>query len=319
MPPADVTKSRYRRTHAMARIALVFALVAACVGGDVGGNPPPDFPILDALDRTPDPACEGIWLAGIRGRVVDAAGAGVPGATVQHCLRLHDGRFVCTSPPRNDDGSIRFDMTDDAGWYAHVFDEEVRCVDELAIRVLHREEPYGTTYCHVPLAPDDAVQLLPRPAVLHEVAPATDLPPLGDEMTPRDVTFEGGVVLTNVVPGRLFDGEYEDLQGAFVTAEARPCFLDEGTEPLALYTFAPEIVSGEPMGLRLPNDAGLSEGTAVELWVLGGLGTVRADGTTIKEADFEPFGTATVTGGVIVSDPGVELPSLTTIGWRAVE
>jgi len=317
MRSADVTKCRYRRTDGMARFALFLALSSfACGGGDVGGNPPPDFPILDALDRTPDPACEGTWLAGIRGRVVDVNGEGVAGVTVQHCLRLHDGRFVCTSPPRNEDGSIQFEMTDGAGWYAYVFEEGVRCVDELAIRVLHREQPYGTTYCHVPLAPDDSVQLLPTPAVLHAVAPATELPPVGDEMAPRDVTFEGGVMLTGVVPGRLFDGEYEELQGAFVADEPRPCFLAEGDELLGLYTFAPEIVSGEPIGLRLPNDAGLPEGASVELLVLGGLGTVRADGTTIMEADFEPFGTATVTGGVIVSDPGVEVPSLTTIGWR---
>lgn len=305
----------------MARFALVLSFFLLACGGDddVGGNPPPDFPILEELDRTPDPACEGIWLAGIRGRVVDAAGEGVAGVTVQHCLHLHDGRFVCTSPPENDDGSFQFEMTDEAGWYAYVFDESVRCVDELAVRVLHREQPYGTTYCHVPLAPDDSVQLLPHPAVLHEVVPATDLPPLGDEMAPRDVTFEGGVVLTDVVPGRLFDGEYEDLEGAFVPVESELCFVEPGDALLGLYTFAPEIVSGEPMGLRLPNDAALAEGTAVELLVLGGLGTVRADGTPIMEADFEPFGTATVTDGVIVSDPGVEVPSLTTIGWRLAE
>lgn len=302
------------------RIALLALLLVACGDEEAGGNPPPRFPILDELDRTPDPSCEGIWLAGIRGRVVDTAGEGVAAATVQHCLRLHDGRFVCTAPPRNEDGSFRFDMTDDAGWYAYVFDEEVRCVDELAVRVLHRERSFGTTYCHVPLAPDDSVQLLPTPAVLHEVAAPAELPALGDEMAPRDVAFEGGVVLTDVVPGRLFDGDYTDLQGAFVpTEEPRPCFLAEGTELLGLYAFAPEIVSGEPIGLRLPNDAGLPVGTAIELLVLGGLGTVRPDGTQIDEADFEPFGTARVMGDSIVSDPGVEVPSLTTIGWRVRE
>lgn len=301
-------------------LALIASLAACGAPDEVGGNPPPRFPILDELDRTPDPECEGIWLAGIRGRVVDVAGEGVAGATVQHCLRLHDGRFVCTSPPQDEEGAFVFDMTDDQGWYAYVFEEGVRCVDELAVRVLHREADYGTTYCHVALAPDDSVQLLPRPAVLHEVLPPTELPPLGDEMEPRDVTFEGGVVLTGVVPGRLFDGEYEELQGAFVSAEERrPCFLAESDELLGLYTFAPEIVSGEPIGLRLPNDADLPEGTAVELLVLGGLGTVRADGTAIAEADFEPFGTATATGAAIVSDPGTEVPSLTTIGWRLLD
>ncbi len=304
----------------MARFAFALSLTLIACGGDddVGGHPPPDFPILRELDRTPDPACGGTWLAGIRGRVVDVAGDGVSDVTVQHCLRLHDGRFVCTSPPENEDGTFQFEMTDEAGWYAYVFEEGVRCVDELAVRVLHREGSYGTTYCHVPLAPDDSVQLLPTPAVLHEVVPAIGLPPLGDEMAPRDVTFEGGVVLTDVVPGRLFDGEYEELRGAFIADGARPCFLAEGEELLGLYTFAPEIISGEPVGLRLPNDAGLAEGTAVELLVLGGLGTVRADGSTIMEADFEPFGTAMVRDGTIVSDPGVEVPSLTTIGWRAL-
>jgi hypothetical protein len=305
----------------MARSSLALLLLAACGGPDeVGGNPPPSFPILEELDRTPDPACEGIWLAGIRGRVVDVAGEGVAGATVQHCLRLHDGRFVCTAPPQNEDGSLRLEMTDDEGWYAYVFDEEVRCVDELAVRVLHREQDLGTTYCHVPLAPERSVQLLPRPAVMYAVAPPAELPPLGDETTPRDVTFEGGVVLTDVIPDRLFDGDYEDLRGGFVSPEEpRPCFLTEGDELLGLFAFAPEIGSGEPLGLRLPNDAGLAEGAAVELLALGGLDTVRPDGSQIEEADFEPFGTATVMGDAIVSDPGVAVPSLTTIGWRVVE
>lgn len=302
----------------MHRFALTLLVLCACDDGPNGG--PPDFPVLEALDRTPDPACEGIWLAGIRGRVVDVAGEGVAGATVQHCLRLHDGRFVCTSPPQDDDGAFVFEMTDDEGWYAYVFEEGVRCVDELAIRVLHRERAFGTTYCHVPLDPEDSVQLLPRPAVMNDVVVPAELPPLGDPMAPRDVTFEGGVVLTDVVPGRLFDGEYEELSGAFVSAEEpRPCFVAEGDELLGLYTFAPEIVSGEPIGLRLPNDMGLAEGTTLELSVLGGLGTVRADGSAVMEADFEPFGTATVTSDAIVSDPGVEVPSLTTIGWRALE
>lgn len=303
----------------MARFSIALCLLVACGSREVGGDPPPDFPVLEGLDRTPDPACEGTWLAGIRGRIVDAAGEGVPGATVEHCLRLRDGRSVCTAPPANDDGSPRFDMTDDAGWYAYVFDEEVRCVDELAIRVTHREEPFGTTYCDVPLAPEASVQLLPRPAVLHEVAPPTELPPRGDETRPREVAFEGGVVLTGVVPAGLLGGAYEELAGAPLPETPRPCFLAEDEALLGLYTFAPEIDSGEPIGLRLPNDHGLEEGAAVQLLVLGGLGTVRGDGTPIAAAAFEPFGTATVVGGEIVSDPGAPLPALTTIGWRRLE
>ena len=69
--------------------------------------------------------------------------------------------------------------------------------------------------------------------------------------------------------------------------------------------------------VRIPAN-GLAEGTRVELLVLGGLETRLADGTSVHEADFDVFGTATVTDGMIVSDPGSELPYLSWLGYRAL-
>ncbi|MAQ14553.1 MAG: hypothetical protein CMN30_09710 [Sandaracinus sp.] len=294
-------------------------LLAGCPAREIDGNPPPHFAILDDLDRTPDPACEGHWVAGIRGRVIDARGAGVAGATVQHCLRLTDGRFVCTSPPTAADGTVQLEMTDDAGWYAYVFDPEVRCVDELTVRVLRRSMPtrYATAYCPVELDPDAAVQLLPHPAVLHPVDEPSALPPPGDEAAPRDVALPDGVTLTDVVPGALY-GDYEALRGASLPTDPNHCFLRsfENLETLlGLYALAPEVESAEPIGLRLPNDADLAEGSTVTLYALGGLATLRPDGEAIPEGAFQAFGTATVVGDVLVSDPGVALPATSVIGW----
>jgi hypothetical protein len=253
----------------------------------------------------------GTWVAAVYGRIVDTRGDGVEGAFAQHCLRLHDGRFVCTAPA----------MSLASGWYVQVFDEELRCVDEIAIRASKPGAGFSTTYCHIPLEPDDGVQLLPHPAALLDVAPPAALPPVGDPAAPRDVAFEGGVTLTGVVPDELFGGDYEDLAGSSVpltpAIDYRPCFLGEGEELLGLYAFAPEVEPLTPVGLRVPNDAELPDGTKVTLYALGGLATLRPDGTQIEEADFEAFGTATVQGDAIVSDEDVRMPALTWFGWRA--
>ena len=67
------------RTQCMRFVCALAAvgLLAGCPAREIDGNPPPHFAILDDLDRTPDPACEGHWVAGIRGRVIDARGAGI--------------------------------------------------------------------------------------------------------------------------------------------------------------------------------------------------------------------------------------------------
>ena len=125
------------------------------------------------------------------------------------------------------------------------------------------------------------------------------------------------VTLTDVVPGALY-GDYEALRGASLPTDPNHCFLRsfENLETLlGLYALAPEVESAEPIGLRLPNDADLAEGSTVTLYALGGLATLRPDGEAIPEGAFQAFGTATVVGDVLVSDPGVALPATSVIGW----
>ena len=280
---------------------------------EVGGSPPPDFEVLRELDRTPDPACEGVWVAAVRGRVVDVTGSGVMGARPQQCLRVHDGRFVCTVPGE----------ADAEGWYAQVFGVDNRCLDALAVRALLPGGSLSTTYCHVPLEPEDGVLLIPHPTVLHALEAPTDRPDLGDPTAARDVRFAGGVVLTHIVPDSLFDSGYEDLAAGLVPVDSRPCYLSgltdaEREEVLGIVAFAPEVRldTTTPVGLVLPNDQGLAEGTKVVLHILGGLETILIDGTQVPEADLVPFGTATVTAEGIVSDEDIAVPALTTIVWR---
>ncbi len=97
-----------------------------------------------------------------------------------------------------------------------------------------------------------------------------------------------------------------------------PCFA-EGLDLLGLYAFAPEVaVLGATGGfpIRIPNVHGLADGTRVDLFVLGGLDTFLPDGTQVHEAAFEAYGTASVSGGMIVRDVGSELPYLSWLGYR---
>ena len=62
----------------------------------------------------------------------------------------------------------------------------------------------------------------------------------------------------------------------------------------------------------------MPEGTAVELWLVGGTFTRLASGEDVEEGHFVPYGSGRVQGGQVVPDPGSELPYLSWLGYRAV-
>lgn len=286
-----------------------FLFVALALGLACGESAPAlDFPPdeLDMLDPTPDPSCTGTWTVGARGRVVDEAGNGVAGARPQMCLRLEDGTLLCLVPPETDaDGYFHQPFS------SEVPGEEPRCLSSVAIRVLLPGEPFATTYQHLELRPNGAILEIDQAITLYDVPP-TALPPEGDRSAPRDVAFDDGLVLT-VTPEAMI-GSYDRLS-ARRQSGATPAFA-AGTDLLGLYAFTPEASVSPGFPIQIPNRHGLAEGAQVELLLLGGLETFLADGTMVPEADFEVFGTATVRGEMIVSDPGSELPYLTWLGYR---
>lgn len=292
------------------RLLFIFVLCAAC-SADTGGtgNLITDFPPdpLDAIDASPDPSCTGTWAVGGRGKIVDENGNAVAGARPQLCLRSPTDTLLCVMPPES--GADGF-------WHQEVPEGDPRCVAEVALRALRPSAGFGTTYCHVPLTLNGGVIELREPIVLYATQPATSLPPLGDETAARTVVLADGLEL-DVIPDVLFGDDYAQLAGRRIDHTDPPCFA-EGIALDGLYVLGPETsVLGEAGGfvVRIPAD-GLAEGTQVELLVLGGLETRLADGSPVHEADFDVFGTGTVSDGMIVSDVGSELPYLSWLGYR---
>ncbi len=290
-----------------AKTLTLFALAIAtgCISDGGGNDDRPIFEELEALDTTADPTCAGTWIAGVSGRIVDEAGSGVGMALPQMCVR--NGEVLnCLAPD-----AARAD-----GWFAKVIPESSRCMDELNFRAFLPMGPYGTTYCQSDLRVSEGILEISDPLVLYNVEPAADLPPEGDPDMVRTVTIADGLEI-DVRPAPLF-GQYGSIGGARV--DGATCFADTSFD--GLYALTPESATypittgGTGFPIRIPTT--LAEGTTVDLFVLGGLDEFElANGETLHEGAFLKFGTGTVTGGKVVSDPGSELPYMSWLGFRA--
>ncbi len=207
--------------------------------------------------------------------------------------------------------------SDASGYWNQSIDEDNRCINEIAMRAVLPDAGFATTYCHVPLALTHGILEIRDPIVLYDIDRVASLPPLADADAPRDVMLADGLVL-EVTPSVFFGDEYDHLAASRIPVADPPCFA-EGLDLLGLYAFGPEVaVLGATGGfpIRIPNVHGLADGTRVDLFVLGGLDTFLPDGTQVHEAAFEAYGTASVSGGMIVSDVGSELPYLSWLGYR---
>jgi len=279
-------------------------------GADAGPpcEPPADDPFA-CEDLTPDPSCDAHWVVGATGHMITAAGDPVESGRAQFCVRLApDDRLVCLFPPQ----------TNAAGEFAIIVPEELRCLNRAAMRAIAPGQPLGTSYCPVEFEMGNApIVELSDPYVLHPVEPAV-VPPVGDEIAQRDVTFDGGLVLTLAPVDFASSPDYEALAGAPVDVAATACFRGD----LALngaYVFSPEVVVEAGAAVSIPNADGLAAGSVVDLYVLGGLETRLLDGTMVEEGELAAIGPATVNadGSAILSDPDTRLPYLSWLVWRA--
>lgn len=284
-------------------------------GADAGGAtdagaecvPSDDEPFLcESLE--PDPSCDGIWVVGVTGAMQTAAGDAVVGGRAQLCVRLFpDERLVCLRPA----------TTDDAGGFAIVVPDDIRCLTRAEMRALAPGQGLATTYCPVEFTGAGPIFDLSEPYVLHPVLAAT-VPPVGDETAARDVPFADGLVL-NLAPDDFFsDEDYLELAGAPVDVAATACFADGETFDGA-YVFEPEGEIGSGAAVSIPNASGLAPGAVVDLYILGGLDTLLLDGTMVAEGEVATIGTATVSadGTSIESDDGTRIPYLSWLLWRA--
>ncbi len=300
----------------LTRVSLVLGALGLAGCGEAGCPEPPadetprlePGPGLAALDSTPPVACPASFLAAATGAVMDQAGAPVPGARVQLCVRTAPGgALLCLRPP----------TTDAEGRFAIPVDTpSARCIEELTVRVRVPGQAAATTYCTVPPATDaDGVIALDAALPFFRLTrpDGCALPPEGDPEAPRDVMLGEGVTLLGLRPAQLDD--YDELAAGAFPLEGTCLAPPEGT--VAAWGFAPEGAVEGGVAFELENTTGLAPGTPVELHLVGGLDTALGDGRVLEEAEWARFGTGRVSadGAVITPDPGVRLPELT---WLAL-
>jgi len=195
-----------------------------------------------------------------------------------------------------------------------------------SMRVLHPRMTRATLYCDVDLSALDGAGLrIEAPFVLFPTAPATELPPTGDDQAPRTVVFADGLELREVIP-RLFYAtaeSYEALSAWRVPTSDRGLCMLRGVPAMdGLYAFYPEgDVTGGVYPVSIPNATGLPAGAEVELFVLGGLDCTLLDGSLLSEGVWQSVGAAHVSadGATVDSDDGVGLPCLTWLGYRVTD
>jgi hypothetical protein len=270
------------------RPLLAMILCASC-----GGSGPSDVVCT-----------EGTRVAEVVGSVHDEAYDPIPEAKAQVCSRQAGGGTLLCLPPST---------TASDGTFAIGVPSPAQCMERAVMRVVLPEASYATAYCIQDLPLDDPISF-----TLHRVDPANALPPRGDPEVARTVRFADGLEL-DMTPAELSPSSgYESLAARRFDPRAPGiCFLDDPSHVRALYAFAPETtVRAAGASVRIPNADGLSPGAEVPLFVLGGLGCERADGTLIDEGEWEQFGTGTVSedGAFIV---GAGLPCLTWMGHGA--
>jgi len=295
---------------------------AADAGADslaeTGGDAPETDGQGDASDPNP-PSCEvGTPLMTVSGRVLDENGNVVPTARGQVCVRTApENNLICLRPEAVDaEGRFVVQVPSNAG-----------CVASAVMRIFSTDEPAWTPmYCEAEVS-QWAVGYdlqLPETYVLWETREAiarVDRPADDERGT---VTFEGGLQV-DIRPSALALGTdtYDVLRArALDPSSDGLCFLPaEGPELLGLWGFGPESnVNDELFPIRIPNTANLAPSTAIDLFVLGGLGTTTTRfGGGVEEGRWERFGGGTVdeTGEFIVSDQG--MPAFTWFGYAASE
>jgi hypothetical protein len=278
----------------MAPVLAALLLAGCSEGTAVGDDAGPDAAAEAA-------ACDGIFVQEVQARVVDEAGAAVPEARAQLCARLSpDDNLVCLFPETADaDGRVTI-RPEGAN----------RCLNSAKMRVLLPSSTLTTTYCDVPL-PGDPVVEVDADYVLYDSTPATDLPPEGDVVEVRTVSFTDGLEV-DVQPQSMFPpGSYASLGARLLEPEApRPCW-DDGSFR-AIWAFDPEVNLAFAGAFRAPNPSPeeLEAGDEVEILVLGGLDTRTREGFAVEEAAIEPIGTGTISEDGTTVETEVELPVL---------
>jgi len=251
-------------------------------------------------------------LKKVQGTVVDGDGQPVSGLFVQPCTYTETGES-CHKTSSKTDGSweLSFDPPKE------IVGLHVRFVDDA----------YTPLICHYDLdelSMEFNVVDFKVPFVLFDM-PETVTVPVGTA-DPVEISADGLAV--TLPPEVLADVLWEDTMirvRAFPLDVMTPCFFEPDNAPDALYASTPDWIGfATPGGLevRFANTKGLAPGEKVNLFVVGGFGTVvhplEGDPIPIPVGTVHELGTGTVSedGSKIVSDPGTGMPGLGWLGWK---
>ncbi len=263
--------------------------------------------VEEQVDTTPDPSCMGEWVATIGGRVENLEGMGIDDARAQVCIRNAANSLTCLRPTATCDG----------GKWEALVPEFVRCASSLVMHSFVVDRPYADTYCLSGVAGLGPRVSLPEPTKLYATTPVVTVPPLGDATMPRRLDFEGDLQI-DIIPEMMFFG-YEDLAAVRLPGDISPlpCFVS-GTDNFdALYGFSPSINIGGAEGFAFKiNATGLSEGTMVDLFVLGGLDCRLTEEveSIVDEAVWENYSTVAVAADGSISG---NLPCFNWFAYKA--
>ena len=257
-----------------------------------------------------DPSCgvSSKWVTSISGTILDDAGAPVPCAKAQVCVRGgKPSRLTCLRPV----------TTAQDGTFTIPIGTEVQCMSSATLRLFAPSRPLATIYCGVDLAAAEGDITLADTGRLFRLRAPENASEFCDDNTAESVSLDGGLTV-DVQPSLLADpaGDLPQLSAAKVdpTAEGL-CFL--GAEaPAMLYAFGPETdVAGDGFGFSLPNDLGLAAGATANLFILGGLSTTVGT-ASVEEGEWHLYGQGTVSvdGSRIVAEGVNGLPYLSWLG-----
>jgi hypothetical protein len=306
------------RWAGIATVAVILGAAGACADDD--GDDDVVGPELDGGvdasggDAAPEAdagadagtECGGTFVEEVTGGLVDVDGAAMVDAAVGLCLRSEqNGRetFVCLRPV----------APDAAGTWGVAIPVALRCVRHAVVRLT--APGHATSYCVVEVeGAESAVE-----------APAWDLLPMppdppawggGDEEI--SLSADDGATVS-IRPSDLEEGQDPEAVRfrSVDLAEHRPCFLPEDHTLLALYVLEPEsnVVRAGGLPAVLRDESAAAPGTAVSLYLLGGLHTIL-DGSIVQEGTWLPFAESVVgDDGSIVTPEGDGLPQL---GWVGV-
>ena len=303
------------KSHAAFACALA---LASCSSGTAALAPTPSSdtstrptPALTEEDRVAPADCAAAWVAAATGRVVDNTGAPIEGASVGYCV-FGNGLGNCLKDVK----------TTKNGWYNYPIETPYRCIEKLAVRIYAPEATklrVSENYCKPALTPVRGVLDVATDDILYRLAAPTSLPAIGDPKASRTVTFSD--IDVTLIPDSIVEGDqYARMSAGVLDLKSPPCFVPKDLMLEGLVAFSPNMnvnVFGETInkiGFKLKTT--LPEGTAVDLYILGGLATQLNADKTVDEGEFVKFGTGKVQSGKVVPDAGSELPALTVLGYR---